>query len=71
MLSPQRRGIGTAILEEMPQIWNGSHPNVGAIRERIVLADVIVVDGDPLEDITAIRNVPFVMLNGKIEKNEL
>jgi len=33
-------------------------------------ADIIALDGNPLDDITAVRRVVFVMKNGKIVKNE-
>jgi imidazolonepropionase-like amidohydrolase len=34
-------------------------------------ADIIAVDGNPLQDITAVRRVTFVMRGGKIVKNEV
>jgi imidazolonepropionase-like amidohydrolase len=34
-------------------------------------ADLIVVDGNPLEDITVLRRVVFVMKSGKVAKNSL
>jgi len=35
------------------------------------LADLIVVDGDPLTDITALQQVALVIKNGKVEKDAL
>jgi len=32
-------------------------------------ADIIALDGDPLKDITAVRNVMFVMKGGVVYKN--
>src|SRR5262249_2242819 len=34
-------------------------------------ADIIALDGDPLEDITAVRRVVFVMKGGVVYKNDL
>ena len=38
--------------------------------ERGKMADIIALDGNPLEDINAVMNVPFVMKSGSIYKNE-
>jgi imidazolonepropionase-like amidohydrolase len=35
------------------------------------LADIIAVDGDPLQDITAMGKVVFVMKDGKIFKEQI
>ncbi|MDM9630606.1 metal-dependent hydrolase family protein [Robiginitalea aurantiaca] len=42
---------------------------LGQVREGY-LADLIAVPGDPTTDIRAMRNVPFVMLNGEVVKKE-
>ena len=39
--------------------------------EKGKLADIIATDGDPLQDITEIQNVKFVMKGGRVVKNEL
>ena len=33
-------------------------------------ADIIAVDGDPLQDVTTLQNVKFVMKGGKVLKAE-
>jgi imidazolonepropionase-like amidohydrolase len=42
---------------------------IGSIA-RDMEADIIATDGNPLEDITAVRRVVFVMKGGKVYKNE-
>ena len=43
----------------------GKQDQLGEIREGF-LADVIAVSGDPVQDIAAVKNVTFVMKNGRI-----
>jgi imidazolonepropionase-like amidohydrolase len=33
-------------------------------------ADIIALDGNPLQDITAVRRVTFIMKSGKVVKNQ-
>ena len=46
--------------------WAG---RVGAL-ETGAWADIIAVDGDPLEDVTTLEKVKFVMIGGAVVKNE-
>ena len=47
----------------------GEEENLGSV-EKGKKADIIGVSGNPLEDISVLENVVFVMKNGKIYKNE-
>ena len=47
----------------------GEEKNLGSI-EKGKKADIIGVNGNPLEDISVLENVVFVMKDGKIYKNE-
>jgi imidazolonepropionase-like amidohydrolase len=48
----------------------GRSKDVGTI-ENGKLADIIAVDGDPLQDVTRLQNVGFVMKGGVIYKDKL
>lgn len=43
---------------------------VGAI-EKGHFADIVAIKGDPLADVKLLENVPFVMKNGDVVKNQL
>jgi imidazolonepropionase-like amidohydrolase len=46
------------------------HDQIGSIAPGME-ADIIATDGNPLQDITAVRRVAFVMKGGKVYKNEV
>lgn len=48
----------------------GLQAKIGSIAEGME-ADLVAVDGNPLEDITAVRRVVFVLKGGKVYKNAL
>ncbi|MBI3210978.1 MAG: amidohydrolase family protein [Candidatus Solibacter usitatus] len=47
----------------------GRADSLGVIKNGM-LADIIAVEGDPLADVSAIKNVRFVMKDGKIYRND-
>jgi len=47
----------------------GLSANLGSLTEG-KYADVIAVSVDPLQDITALRNVAFVMKGGRVHKRD-
>jgi imidazolonepropionase-like amidohydrolase len=55
---------GTSLAAEALRLQD----KVGSIMPNMA-ADIVAVDGDPLQDITAVRRVVFVMKNGKVYKN--
>lgn len=48
----------------------GVDDNLGSIKEG-KLADIVAVDGNPLEDIKAMQNISFVMKDGRVYKSTL
>ena len=48
----------------------GWEDRVGAI-EKGKFADIVAVSGDPLQDITELQRVKFVMKGGKVLKNQI
>lgn len=47
----------------------GLGDSIGSL-EKSYTADIIAVNGNPLEDVNCLASVPFVMQNGIIVKNE-
>jgi imidazolonepropionase-like amidohydrolase len=48
----------------------GWQDQIGSL-EKGKYADIVAVSGDPLQDITEMQRVKFVMKGGKVIKNEL
>jgi imidazolonepropionase-like amidohydrolase len=48
----------------------GRQDQIGSL-EKGKYADIVAVSGDPLQDITEMQRVKFVMKGGKVIKNEL
>jgi imidazolonepropionase-like amidohydrolase len=48
----------------------GWQDQIGSL-EKGKYADIIAVSGDPLQDITELQHVKFVMKGGKVIKNDL
>jgi imidazolonepropionase-like amidohydrolase len=48
----------------------GWQDQIGSL-EKGKYADIVAVSGDPLQDITEMHRVKFVMKGGKVIKNEL
>ena len=57
---------GTSLAAELLERNN----DLGLIKKGYI-ADIIAVKGNPLEDITLLQKVDFVMKDGKIYKNEV
>lgn len=54
----------------MPAIMLGMEGEIGVVAPG-AYADIIAVQGDPLKDVAALKNVSFVMKDGKVFKNEV
>jgi imidazolonepropionase-like amidohydrolase len=66
-LTPARAiQAGTTINAEVM----GWHDQIGSI-EKGKYADLIAVSGDPLQDITELQRVKFVMKGGKVMRNDM
>jgi imidazolonepropionase-like amidohydrolase len=58
---------------QMATVNAADHLQLGTVAGRVAQgysADVIAVDGDPLQDVTTLMNVRFVMARGMVAKNE-
>ena len=58
---------------QMATVNAADHLQLNSVAGRIApgfSADIIAVDGDPLQDITVFMNVRFVMARGVAHKNE-
>ena len=61
------QAIQTATINDADLL--GWSDRIGAL-EAGKWADIIAVDGDPLQDVTALQHVKFVMKGGEVVKNE-
>jgi imidazolonepropionase-like amidohydrolase len=54
----------------VPAVMLGMEGQIGVVAPG-AFADIIAVQGDPLRDVNALKNIVFVVKDGKVFKNEL
>jgi imidazolonepropionase-like amidohydrolase len=54
----------------MPAVMLDMEGQIGVVAPG-AFADIIAVQGDPLRDVNVLKNVGFVLKDGKVFKNEL
>ena len=64
-MSTQRSGVGFSAADRFTAEIAAAASNSGALKPGY-LADIVAVPGNPLDDITALQKVSFVMKNGVI-----